>query len=170
MTAYSYLSGSYYSSASHYILRAISHVRSICTFFRILCDIFIFLTLISLGVGIAFARNGQSGSENRAIKWVAYGVVGVLMVLNLVVWSITEYISTAYYGDNFFMYDSEPSGSFLKLWNSERQILFSLVIALLLLALVLTAWSARIKIQTRSEERMKTVRISPFSLSKSLSS
>lgn len=122
-----------------------------------IAEILIFLTLVLLSTGIAFARTGEVGSLNKIIKWIAYGASAIILILALSEWAIRIKVYVSYYGDEFFKTTSGFTKDTIDLWNASRQLDFSIVVLFFILSLTMVALSVFTLVQSKAESNLKQV-------------
>lgn len=138
------------------LLKTQAHGFTIANFLDCFSDIFVFLTLARISSGIIIAQTGTSGKLGKLLRIVSYPIAVLLGTLAVAFLGLRIDFHVHLYTDEFFD-ESHFSDSLMAKFNPSRQINFSFRVLVFILALLMVARSVMVKLQTRTESRVKTV-------------
>lgn len=143
---------------SHMLGEATAYIFTVGDFIYYVSEILMFLTLIALGCCITIAHCGQAQTPDRFVKFVAYGLSGLIGVLVLVsmalycaIYSLT-FKTPAEYRYSYDSYDNAEK--IAKLTKSNTRLVAAFAILFMIAALGALVWSVIVTIRGPKKQGM----------------
>lgn len=137
------------------LLQARIELDAASRFTDCLVIIFIFLSIVFLGVGVNLVRTGERSSFDTLIKRASYAFAAILGTLAVIEWAIRIKAYLEFYSDKYDLDKQEKST--IQLLNASRQMDFAFVVIAWALSISVMIRSTQIWLPSRYEKRLDFV-------------